>query len=79
LCLRALRAWIDLVPRSKVLGFGGDYCVVEKVYGQLVLARENIATVLAERIAGGGMTRTQASTWVRALLWDNPREVYRLT
>jgi len=79
LSLRALRAWIDLVPRSAILGFGGDYSVVEKVYGHLVLARENIATVLAERIAAGTMTRAQASTWVRALLWDNPREVYRLT
>ena len=78
LSLRALRAWIDLVPRSKILGFGGDYCVVEKVYGHLVLARENIATVLAERVATGAMTRPQASAWARALLCDNPREVYRL-
>ncbi len=57
LSLRALRAWIDLVPRNKILGFGGDYCVVEKVYGHLVLARQNIATVLAERVAASAMTR----------------------
>jgi predicted TIM-barrel fold metal-dependent hydrolase len=75
---RALRAWLELVPRNKVLGFGGDYCVVEKVYGHLVLARENIASVLAERVAEGAMSRAQASAWVRGLLWDNPREVYRL-
>jgi len=75
---RALRTWIDLVPRTKILGFGGDYCVVEKVYGHLVLAQENIAAVLGERIATGGMTRAEATVWIRALLWDNPREVYRI-
>ena len=42
------------------------------------MARENIAAVLAERVAAGAMTRGQASAWVRALLWENPREVYRI-
>jgi predicted TIM-barrel fold metal-dependent hydrolase len=75
---RALRCWIDMVPRNKIMGFGGDYCVVEKVYGHLVMARENIASVLAERVATGDMTRVEASTWIRSLLWDNPRRLYRL-
>jgi len=79
LSIRALQQWLDLVPRNKVLGFGGDYCVVEKVYGHLVMARENIADVLADRVAAGAMARTEASAWVKSLLWDSPREVYRLT
>jgi hypothetical protein len=76
--MRALRDWVDLVPRNKVLGFGGDYQVVEKVYGHLVMARDNIAAALAAKVAQGAMSREDASAWVRALLWENPRAVYGL-
>jgi predicted TIM-barrel fold metal-dependent hydrolase len=76
--VRALRDWVDLVPRNKILGFGGDYQVVEKVYGHLVLARENIAGALAEKVAQGAMSSQDASAWARALLWENPRVLYGL-
>jgi predicted TIM-barrel fold metal-dependent hydrolase len=76
--IRALRDWVDLVPRNKVLGFGGDYQVVEKAYGHLVLARENIATALADKVQQGAMGREEARAWVRALLWENPRAVCAL-
>ncbi len=76
--IRALRDWVDLVPRNKVLGFGGDYQVVEKVYGHLLLARENIAGALAGKVEQGAMSHREASAWVRALLWENPRAVYAL-
>ncbi len=75
---RALRDWVDLVPRNKVLGFGGDYHVVEKVYGHLVLARENIAAALADKVEQGAMSREEARAWARALLWENPRALYDL-
>jgi predicted TIM-barrel fold metal-dependent hydrolase len=78
LSVRALRDWVDLVPRNKVLGFGGDYHVVEKVYGHLVLARENIAAALADKVGQGAISRDNARAWARALLWDNPRAVYGL-
>ncbi len=78
LSLRALRDWVDLVPRSKVLGFGGDYQVVEKVYGHLVLARENIAQALADKAEQGALSRDEAGAWARAMLWENPRAVYAL-
>ncbi|MCJ7750539.1 MAG: amidohydrolase, partial [Armatimonadetes bacterium] len=76
--IRALRDWVDLVPRNKVLGFGGDYQVVEKVYGHLVLARENIAGALADKVEQGAITEKDAGAWARALLWENPRAVYAL-
>jgi hypothetical protein len=34
----ALDEWLDMVPSSKIFGFGGDYAIVEKVYGHVVLA-----------------------------------------
>lgn len=75
---RALRAFVDLVPMHKVLGFGGDYFVVEKVWGHLVLARRDIARALASKVADGDLTVERAEAWVRALLWDNPKDLFRL-
>lgn len=75
---RALELWVDLVPMNKVFGFGGDYNVVEKVWGHLLLARQDIARALSGKVERDGMPLPRAEAWVKALLWDNPREVYRL-
>ena len=75
---RALKVWIDMVPRNKVFGFGGDYCVVEKVYGHLTLAKRDIARALGEKIDEGAMTETDAQRWAKFLLHDNPAQVYGL-
>ena len=70
---------IDLVPMNKILGFGADYGTpVEKTYGHLVMAREDIACVLARRIERGQMTETQALDLAHQWLWDNPVDLYRL-
>jgi hypothetical protein len=72
----ALSEWLDMVPNNKIFGFGGDYRIVEKVYGHLKLARQNIAAVLAEKIANGAMSRSEASLVARRLMFDNPRDFY---
>jgi len=70
---------IDLIPMNKLIGFGGDYHLpVEKTYGHLVMAREDIARVLAARIERKQMTEDQAIALARKWLWDNPVELYRL-
>ncbi len=70
---------IDLVPMNKILIFGGDYSLaVEKVYGHLVMAREDIAEVLARRIRRGLMNESQALEQARKWFWDNPKELYQL-
>jgi predicted TIM-barrel fold metal-dependent hydrolase len=70
---------IDLLPMNKIIGFGGDYHLpVEKTYGHLVMAREDIARVLAARIERKQMTEEQATALARKWLWDNPVELYRL-
>ena len=75
---RALRTYVDMVPRNKVLGFGGDYLVVEKVYGHLELARDGIARALSDRVADGAFTEDAALAWARAMLHDNPIAAYAL-
>ena len=70
---------IDLVPMSKILAFGGDYGTpVEKAYGHLVMAREDIAEVLARRIRSKQMTESKALELARKWFWDNPKELYGL-
>jgi len=75
----ALDEYIDLVPMNKITAFGGDYGKpVEKVYGHLVMAREDIAMVLGRRVDAGLMTEQQAITVARQWFFDNPMELYRL-
>jgi predicted TIM-barrel fold metal-dependent hydrolase len=75
----ALDECIDLVPINKIIGFGGDYNrPVEKIYGHLVMAREDIATVLGRRVDRGLIDREEAINIARKWLWDNPRHLYNL-
>jgi uncharacterized protein len=75
----ALDELIDTVPMNKILAFGGDYGIpVEKTYGHLVMAREDVAAVLAKRIEEGQMNESQALELAHQWFWDNPVELYRL-
>lgn len=75
----ALDEWIDLVPINKIIAFGGDYRKpVEKVYGHLVMARENITKVLGGRVEEGLMTEEEAISIAKKWFYDNPKELYKL-
>ncbi len=77
--VRALSEWVDLVPANKIIAFGGDYAVpVEKVYGHLVMARENVARVLAGRIERGLMDEAEAVELAQRWFYENPVALYRL-
>jgi len=74
----ALVEMLEMVPGHKITGFGGDYFVVEKTYGHLVLAREVIARALATKITDGWFTFEQAITMAKKMLYDNPKALYHL-
>jgi uncharacterized protein len=77
--ISALDEAIDLIPINKLLAFGGDYGLpIEKVYGHLVMAQEDIAEVLARRVAEKQMTETQAIDLAHRLFWENPIDLYEL-
>ncbi len=71
---------IDLVPVNKILGFGGDYhyTAVEKVYGHLSMAKEDISRVLARRMEEGRLNESDAEYMVKSWFWNNPVELYNL-
>ena len=76
----ALDECIDMVPINKIIGFGGDYSrPVEKVYGHLVMAREDIATVLGRRVDRGLMSSDEAIVIAQKWLCDNPKNLYKLS
>jgi len=76
---RVLDEVIDLVPVNKIIAFGADYrVVVQKAIGHLIMAREDIARVLAGRVAGGEMSEDRAVTIARMWFHDNPARLYRL-
>jgi len=75
-----LNEWIDLVPSNKIIGFGGDHSLgVEKIYGALQLAKENIARALAVRVRRGHMSQRRAVDMCRRWLYDNPKRIYGLS
>ncbi|MDD3948783.1 MAG: amidohydrolase family protein [Anaerolineaceae bacterium] len=78
MAINALKYYFDMVPMHKVMGFGGDYQVVEKVYGHLQIARQNIAIALAERMDRQQMSLEQARRWCRALVHDSANSFFQL-
>jgi predicted TIM-barrel fold metal-dependent hydrolase len=74
-----LHEMLDAVPANKIMGFGGDYRYPELSYAHLIMARRNIATVLAERVESGASSEEDAAAVGRWLLADNPARLFVLT
>jgi len=72
----ALDEMIEMLPDNKIFGFGGDYYVVEKVFGHLIMARETISRVLAKKVREKILTQERALEIGRKMLYDNPKEFY---
>ncbi|MHB0857958.1 MAG: amidohydrolase family protein [Anaerolineae bacterium] len=75
---RALSEYLDAVPANKIHGFGGDFIFVEGTYGHAIMAKENIARVLADKVADGDMTVPRALQVGDWLLHDNPIDWFGL-
>ena len=75
---RALDAWLDGVPYTKILGFGGDTAHPIAAYGYAVQAREGIARVFEQRVGRGDMDIALAKDAARAILYTNGCELHNL-
>lgn len=74
----AMSEAIDLIPANKILAFGGDYRTIEKVYGHLTMAFENISEILEEKIIKRYISEDDALEIAKMWLIDNPIELYDL-
>jgi len=73
---RILHEWLETVPANKIFAFGGDYCFIEGAYAHAKMAREDVATVLAEKVEWGHLTEAEAVRCAGMMLRDNLIRVY---
>ena len=72
----ALSEWLEAVPASKILGFGGDYVFAEGTYGHSVIARDNVARVLTKKVEERDITAEEAVRLAKRILRENARELF---
>lgn len=75
---RWLSDMLETVPLNKIHGFGGDFIFVEGTYGHSVIARREIARMLAEKVREGRFTEEYAVRAAEMMLRDNPMENFRV-
>jgi len=68
----------DLLPLNKVLGFGGDFHCIERVYGHRIMMNETMAKALAAKVTDGTLSMERAKRWAQAMLVDNPKAFYNV-
>jgi hypothetical protein len=73
---KILGEWLELFPYTKINGFGGDYCLVDGVYGHQYIARRNIAAALSDKVEEGLFDMEEACRIGKAILYDNPARVF---
>lgn len=75
---RYLGDMLETVPLNKIHGFGGDFIFVEGSYGHAVMARREIARVLAEKVEEGVFTEEYAVKAAGRILRENAIETFRV-
>jgi len=69
---------LDVLPYTKIFGFGGDYIFFDGVVGHLTMAKQNICTVLAQKICNGECDIDLSEKILQAVLHDNAKKIFKL-
>ncbi len=75
---RQLSEMLECVPVNKILAYGGDSRNIENAVGDLEIAKENCAVVLAEKVLDGKFTEQEAIEYAQRILRTNAIELYKL-
>lgn len=75
-CINALDDWLDSVPVSKIIAFGGDYIIPDAVYAHQLMARRNISKVLAQKVEDGIFDLDDAKWMAKRMFYDNPKSIF---
>jgi hypothetical protein len=73
-----LDEWLETVPVSKIMAFGGDQRCVENTYGELKIAKKIISDVLIAKVRNGYLNEKEAMDVARMILHDNAVNFYGL-
>ncbi len=76
--INALCEWIDSVPFNKIIAFGGDYLIIDAVYGHQYLARTNVSKSLSYKVEEGIFGVDEAKHIANMLFYDNPKSIFKL-
>jgi predicted TIM-barrel fold metal-dependent hydrolase len=74
-----LSEWLELVPNSKIMAFGGDYGYIEGTYGASRIARQAVARVIQEKVDKGHWDKEDAEKVAGRILRQNAEAVFKLT
>ena len=77
-CVNAVLEYTDSVPSNKVSAFGGDYLMVDPVYGHQMMARRNVSFALAQKVERGVFGLDDAKLLARRMFVDNPAALFNL-
>lgn len=75
---RYFNEWLEMVPASRLIAFGGDCMAAENVYSELKSARKIITKVLSEKVNSGYISESEAKQIARMILYDNASRLYNL-
>jgi len=74
--IQILDDWLDSMPVNKITAFGGDYSLVDGVYGHQLLARMNVSTALAKKVEAGIFGMDDVKWMANRLFYENPKMLY---
>jgi hypothetical protein len=74
--VRFLKAFLLAVPANKLFTFGGDYIVVEPIYGHSRIARKGIAQAISELVAEGWIPREECPEVIDRIMRGNALEFF---
>lgn len=70
---------LDMLPLNKQVGFFSDAYCLEWTYAKAMIVLRQLAQVLSRKIAQGQYTIDGALTIARAILFETPQELLRMT
>lgn len=77
-CIHSLGEWLETIPYNKIMAFGGDHCFIDGVVGHQLLAKQNVAKALTQKITEGLFDFNEACKIAECLFYSNPIELFRL-
>jgi len=75
---RYLNEWLETVPVSRLMAFGGDCMAVENIYSELKSAKRIISNVLCNKVRDGYFSEYDAKVVAKMILFDNASRLYNL-
>ena len=74
----ALSEWLDSVPATKIMAFGGDCGHEDHVYAHLMTAKDTVSRALADKVEKGCFDIDHAKWIAEQIFLTNPYRVFQL-